>query len=119
MRRCPKVLLRADNWHDPMVIEACEKLLRQYRCDYEVEIIDRGPERRLDGHDEIEIFLGLTKELALDMDRWVHVQGRVLRQGALGLRRSGARGIQDGEAVRPAKVSGGVAENQAAEPVGA
>jgi hypothetical protein len=73
LQRGEKVLLRADNWHDPMVIEACEKLLRQYECDYEIEMVDRGPEPQLDGHDEIEIFLGLTKELALDMDRWVQM----------------------------------------------
>jgi hypothetical protein len=68
-----RVLLKADTWHDPMVLEACRELFTRYAVDYEVEVEDRGPVPELNGHDEVEMFLMLTKSIAQDMDRWAQL----------------------------------------------
>lgn len=65
-----KVLLRVDNWHDPMVVEACKLVLEKYEVDYEVMEVDKGPIVRWKGHDEVEYYLARTKELAEWMDEW-------------------------------------------------
>lgn len=70
LQKGEKVLLRCDSWHDPMVIEACEEILQRYGCEYEIDKVERGEAPRFDGHDEIEIFLSLTKELAHDLETW-------------------------------------------------
>ena len=38
-----RVLLRVDNWHSELVIEACKKILEKYKVKYEIKTIDRGP----------------------------------------------------------------------------
>src|SRR4051794_4055919 len=38
-----RVLLRVDNWHDPMVIEACKIILEKYNTKYEIKHVDKGP----------------------------------------------------------------------------
>ncbi|SDH21703.1 Leucyl aminopeptidase (aminopeptidase T) [Alteribacillus persepolensis] len=65
-----RVLLRVDNWHDPMVIEACKKILEKYNTNYEVKMVDKGPIIRWKGHDEVDYYLARTKELAEWMDEW-------------------------------------------------
>jgi len=69
-----RVLLRVDNWHDPMVIEACEKILQKYNTVYEVLHADKGPIPRWKGHDEVEYYLYRTKELAEWMETWEQME---------------------------------------------
>jgi len=65
-----RVLLRVDNWHSPLVIEACKRILEKYGCKYEVAYADRGPIPQWVGADEVEYYLYRTKELAEWMDEW-------------------------------------------------
>ncbi|GAB5469066.1 MAG: hypothetical protein Kilf2KO_20960 [Rhodospirillales bacterium] len=65
-----RVLLRVDNWHDPMVIEACKKILERHQIAYEVKYIDRGEVKQWVGADEVDYYLFRTKELAGWMDEW-------------------------------------------------
>lgn len=65
-----RVLLRVDNWHSPLVIEACKKILEKYRVKYEIKAVDRGPVPQWVGADEVEYYLFRTKELAEWMDMW-------------------------------------------------
>jgi hypothetical protein len=65
-----RVLLRVDNWHDPLVIEACKRILEKYGCRYEVLMVDKGPIPQWKGADEVDYYLFRTKELADWMDQW-------------------------------------------------
>ena len=65
-----RVLLRVDNWHDPMVIEASKKILEKYGCKYEIRMVEKGPIPQWKGADEVEYYLHRTKELADWMDQW-------------------------------------------------
>ena len=65
-----RVLLRVDNWHDPMVIEASKKILEKYGCKYEIRMVEKGPIPQWKGSDEVEYYLHRTKELADWMDQW-------------------------------------------------
>ena len=65
-----RVLLRVDNWHSPMVIEACKKILEKYGVKYTIGEIDRGPVKEWVGADEVDYYLFRTKELAQWMDEW-------------------------------------------------
>ncbi len=65
-----RVLLRVDNWHSDMVIEACQKILEKYKVRYEISHIDRGPIPQWVGADEVDYYLFRTKELAEWMDMW-------------------------------------------------
>ena len=38
-----RVLLRVDNWHSELTIEACKRILEKYKVKYEIKQIDRGP----------------------------------------------------------------------------
>lgn len=71
-----KVLLRVDNWHDPMVIEACQKILEKYGVKYEIKQIDRGPVKQWVGADEVDYYLFRTKELAQWMDEWEEIAAK-------------------------------------------
>ncbi|MCV0394322.1 MAG: hypothetical protein K5872_13595 [Rhizobiaceae bacterium] len=70
LKRGEKVLLRVDNWHDSLVIEACKKILEKYGVDYTIRHIDRGPVPQWVGADEVDYYLFRTKELAEWMDEW-------------------------------------------------
>jgi hypothetical protein len=70
LRPGERVLLRVDNWHDPLVIEACRQILEKYGCQYEIQVADRGPIPAWEGHNEVEYYLARTKELADWMDQW-------------------------------------------------
>src|SRR5262245_63600925 len=48
-----RVLLRVDNWHSDLVIEACKKILERCRVKYEIKWIDRGPIKQWVGADEV------------------------------------------------------------------
>ncbi len=65
-----RVMLRVDNWHDPMVIEACKKILEKYGVKYTIREIDRGAVPQWVGADEVDYYLFRTKELAEWMDEW-------------------------------------------------
>ncbi|WP_181781079.1 hypothetical protein [Pseudonocardia pini] len=65
-----RILLRTDNWHDPLVVDACAAVLKEYGCEFEIETLDRGPKPEFDGYDEIDIMLALTAEVTGDMERW-------------------------------------------------
>lgn len=65
-----RVLLRVSNWHDPMVVEAAERILKQFGTDYTIESEDKGPIPRWEGHDEVEYYLQRVPELARWMDEW-------------------------------------------------
>ncbi|MEO1192316.1 MAG: hypothetical protein AAFY02_11200 [Pseudomonadota bacterium] len=65
-----RVLLRVDNWHDPMVIEACKRILERHQIAYEIKYIDRGEVKQWVGADEVDYYLFRTKELAEWMDEW-------------------------------------------------
>ena len=65
-----RVLLRVDNWHDEMVVEACKKILEKYGCKYEIMRVDKGPIPQWVGADEVDYYLYRTKELAEWMDQW-------------------------------------------------
>jgi len=41
--------------------------------DYDLEIEEHGPKSELGGHDEVELFLALTKWVADDMDHWANM----------------------------------------------
>lgn len=73
LQKGEKILLKADSWHDPMVLDACRQLFERYEVDYDIEVEERGPKPELDGHDEVELFLALTKSVAHDMDRWAQM----------------------------------------------
>ena len=49
-----RVLLRVDNWHDEMVVDACKKILEKYNCKYEIMRVDKGPIPQWVGADEVE-----------------------------------------------------------------
>ena len=70
LKRGERVLLRVDNWHDPMVVDACKKILEKYGCSYEILYVEKGPEPQWRGEDEVEYYLFRTKELAEWMDQW-------------------------------------------------
>jgi len=65
-----KVMLRVDNWHSDLVIEACKKILEKYGVRYTIRSIDRGPVKQWVGADEVDYYLFRTKELAEWMDQW-------------------------------------------------
>ncbi len=65
-----RVLLRVDNWHSQMVIDACKKILEKYGVKYEIRYIDRGAIPQWVGADEVDYYLFRTKELAEWMDEW-------------------------------------------------
>ncbi len=65
-----RVLLFVDNWYDPMCVEATIKTLENYGCEVTVRNQDRGPVKTYEGHDEVEIFLDITRELAEWMGEW-------------------------------------------------
>lgn len=65
-----RVLLRVDNWHSEMVIEACKKILEKFKVKYEIKYIDRGSIPQWVGADEVDYYLFRTKELAEWMDWW-------------------------------------------------
>lgn len=65
-----RVLLRVDNWHSDLVIQACQKILEKYGVKYEIKKIDRGPVPQWVGADEVDYYLFRTKELAEWMDWW-------------------------------------------------
>lgn len=65
-----RVLLRVDNWHSDLVIQACQKILEKYRVNYEIKHIDRGPIPQWVGADEVDYYLFRTRELADWMDWW-------------------------------------------------
>ncbi len=71
-----RVLLRVDNWHSDMVIEACKKILEKYGVRYDVKYIDRGPIRQWVGADEVDYYLFRTKELAEWMDQWEEIAAK-------------------------------------------
>jgi len=70
LQRGERVLLRVDNWHSDLVIEACKKIFEKYGVRYEIKHIDRGPVRQWVGADEVDYYLFRTKELAEWMDWW-------------------------------------------------
>jgi hypothetical protein len=78
LREGERVLLRADNWHDPMAVEACRRTLESFGTKYDIEMGDRGPIPEYDGHDEVEVFLEITRALATEMEHWAELdrQGR-------------------------------------------
>ena len=65
-----RVLLFVDNWYDQRCIDATIKTLEKYGCEVTVQHKDRGPIPTYEGHDEVEIFLEITKELADWMEQW-------------------------------------------------
>lgn len=70
LQKDERVLLRVDNWHDPMCVEAAVKILEKYGCKYELLNEDRGPKPRFEGHNEAELFIEMTKEISRWMDAW-------------------------------------------------
>jgi hypothetical protein len=70
LQKGERVLLRVDNWHDPMVIEASKRILEKYGCKYEIQMAEKGPIPEWKGADEVEYYLHRTKELAEWMDKW-------------------------------------------------
>jgi hypothetical protein len=65
-----RVLLRVDSWHDPLCVEAAVKLFEKWGCPYEVITADLGPMPTRTGVDEIEVMMGLTRELGDWMRAW-------------------------------------------------
>lgn len=65
-----RVMLRVDNWHSELTIEACKKIFKKYQIQYDIKYIDRGPIPQWVGADEVEYYLFRTKELAEWMDMW-------------------------------------------------
>jgi hypothetical protein len=65
-----RVMLRVDNWHSELTIEACKKILEKYQVRYDIKYIDRGPVPQWVGADEVEYYLFRTKELAEWIDMW-------------------------------------------------
>jgi len=66
-----RVLVRVDNWYEDSVVEAVCKVLEEFGCTYDVRKDDVGPlPQQLEGHNEIEVFLGMTKETARELVEW-------------------------------------------------
>ncbi|KAJ3540282.1 hypothetical protein NM208_g5132 [Fusarium decemcellulare] len=65
-----KVLVRVSSWHHPLVIEAVKKVLAKFKTDFVVEIQDKGPIPKWQGHDEAEYYQFRTRELAEWIDDW-------------------------------------------------
>ena len=65
-----RVMLRVDNWHSELTLEACKKIFKKYQIQYDIKYIDRGPIPQWVGADEVEYYLFRTKELAEWMDMW-------------------------------------------------
>jgi len=70
LQKGEKVLLRVDSWHHPMCVEAAVKTLEKFGCDYEVINADRGPIPTFEGHNEAELFIDMTKEIAQWFEAW-------------------------------------------------
>jgi hypothetical protein len=70
LRRGERVMLRVDNWHSPLTIEACQRILEKYGVKYTIRHIDRGPVPQWIGVDEVDYYLFRTRELAEWMDMW-------------------------------------------------
>ena len=69
-----RVLVFVDNWYDPLCVDAVVKVLEKHQCQVTVQRTDRGPIKRFEGHDEVEIFINLTKELADWMGEWQRIE---------------------------------------------
>lgn len=65
-----RVLLRVDNWHSELTIQACQRILEKYKAKYEIQKVDRGPIPTWVGADEVDYYLFRTRELAQWMDMW-------------------------------------------------
>jgi hypothetical protein len=66
-----RVLLRVDSWHDPLCVEAAVKTLEKFGCEYElVNAQQPGPPPQFDGHDEAEVMMDITKDLAEWFTEW-------------------------------------------------
>ncbi len=65
-----RVLVYVDSWYDPVCVEATVKILEKYGCEVTVQRADKGEPRQFDGHNEFEVFLEITAELAEWMDQW-------------------------------------------------
>ena len=70
LKQGEKVLLRVSNWHHPLVIEACRRILTKYGTQFKIEVQDKGLIPSWQGHDEVEYYLFRTKELAQWIDEW-------------------------------------------------
>ena len=76
LKKGERVLLRVDNWHSDLVIEACQKILEKYGVDYTIKHIDRGPIKEWIGSDEVDYYLFRTKELAEWMEEWDEIAAK-------------------------------------------
>jgi hypothetical protein len=65
-----RVILRVDNWHDEICIEAAAKILERYGCHYEIERRDKGPIPIYEGKNEIELMLDITQQVARSLKEW-------------------------------------------------
>jgi hypothetical protein len=70
LKKDERILLQADNWHDPICIEAARRTFERFGCKAEIQMKDRGPIPIYRGHDEVEIFRDLSRELSEAMDQW-------------------------------------------------
>jgi len=66
-----RVLLRVDNWHDPLCVEAAVKAIENSGCTCDVITDDLGPKPVYDGgHHEVEIWLARAKDLPKRLAQW-------------------------------------------------
>jgi hypothetical protein len=69
-----RVLLRVDSWHDPLCVEAAVKTLEKFGCKYElVNAQQDGPPPQFDGHDEVEVMMDITRDLAQWFEEWERI----------------------------------------------
>lgn len=76
LRPGERVMLRVDNWHSELTIEACKRILERHGVQYTIRQIDRGPVPQWVGADEVEYYLFRTEELAEWMDMWEEEEKR-------------------------------------------
>lgn len=76
LQKGERVLLKVTNWHDPMVVEAARLTLEKFGCDYKIEVEEKGPIPKWEGHDEVEYYLKRTPELARWIDEWEKIDAR-------------------------------------------
>ena len=73
LKKTDIVLVRPDNWYEKLIIDSTKSILEKYNCQYDIEMIDRGPIPTLTGEDEVPFFLEKNPEIMRNLDRYREV----------------------------------------------
>ena len=64
------MMLRVDNWHSELTIQACQKILEKYKVKYEIKRSTAGPFHNGSALMRLIITCSAPEELAEWMDMW-------------------------------------------------